>query len=483
MTTDTNKRFILPLEKVIEGERIRKDYGDITDLAKSLETYGLMQPIVVHTDGRLVAGGRRLRAARQLKWTTIPVTYFEFADEATLRMLELEENVRRKSMTWQERVLSVAAVHKQQQLTKILNGEKWTQSATGELLGRSAADVSYALQLADYINRGDKEILACERMWDAIHLLVKRAAEESNKILAKATVPAMDPALAKKLLEESLSDETPIFASPTGPQVGGVQALADDGEMPSAPADEPETLIPISRVCIHADSIAFVQQLPDASVDHCITDWPYAIDMDMLQQENTGIDVSATAAQHDVDENETLHRVILPQLFRVLKPGGFFITWTDPMQWQRNYDLAVAAGFKVQRWPLIWHKTHRCMNQMASYNFTKNYEIAIVCRKEKATLVVPQGGSVFAGATDEATRALGHPFAKPAALWQWLYAACTIRGQTVLDPFAGCGSSTLAAVQYGLQPLAVEKVEKHHSQMVVNVSEHYRKTFKKVRFV
>jgi ParB family transcriptional regulator, chromosome partitioning protein len=56
------------------GKRIRKDMGDLTGLAESIEDLGLLHPIVVFPDGRLILGERRLRAAKLLGWETIPVT-------------------------------------------------------------------------------------------------------------------------------------------------------------------------------------------------------------------------------------------------------------------------------------------------------------------------------------------------------------------------------------------------------------------------
>jgi site-specific DNA-methyltransferase (adenine-specific) len=231
------------------------------------------------------------------------------------------------------------------------------------------------------------------------------------------------------------------------------------------------------------DDVSFIQSLPDASVDHIITDWPYGIDMDNIDQANAGKSVDGTKAQHDVARNKNLQQLFIKEAYRLLKPNGFFITWTDISVWQENYDRAIAAGFSVQKWPLVWHKTHRCSNQMALYNFTKDYEIAIVCRKGNATLLTTQASSIYMGATDEFTRSLGHPFAKPAKLWKWLYDAVAHKGQLVLDPFAGSGSATIAAIESGIQPLAVESDEKYYAQLVVNVSEHYKRNLKNVKFV
>lgn len=487
--TDNNRRFIVPIASIIEGDRIRKDYSHVPELANSIKERGLLQPIVITLDNKLIAGGSRLKACRDiLKWTEIPVNYFEVLDDVTLRILEVEENVRRKAMTWQERVTAIAEVHNRQAVVKAIAGDRWTQQATGELLGMSQANVAYALELASYIRKGDKEVLGCERLWDAINLLIKRKSDESTKLLAKLTVPTTSLADARKLLSEaSLDDTADIFTSAsTGPSAGGVASLSDDGEMPNAPTAE-AIIIPLSKMCLRQEgdgsSLSVIASLPDASVNHIITDWPYGIDMSTIQQSGGGMDVSATAAEHGVDANKKLQKDFIPHAYRLIKDGGFFITWTDISVWQSNYDDLIAAGFKVQPWPLVWYKTHRCQNMAASYNFTKNYEIAIVARKGGATLIAPQDSSVFMGATDDEARSLGHPFAKPTKLWHWLFQAVTIKGQLVLDPFAGAGSSTLAAIQYGLQPLAIEVNETHHARLVVNVSEWYRKTLKNVQFI
>lgn len=478
---DQHSRVLYPIKDIKEGNRIRKDYGDLEDLAESIKTNGLIHPVVINTAGVLIAGGRRFRAHRDiLKTEFVPITYFEFADEATLRILEREENIRRKPMDWTEEVISIAEVHAHHSLTAALNSEGWTQKATGELLGMSIAHISYSLQLADLVRKKDKEILACPRPWDAIQLLTKRRANESNRIVAKLTIPKLPPGSTS---EASLDDIDALFA-PVTPSSGGVQGIHDDGEMPGGPSNTPLITVPLSRMLLRGDAVALAEQFPAESFDHVITDWPYAIDMENLQQSGMGKDVSATAAQHDVYSNEALHTVIVPLLFRLLKPGGFFITFTDNMQWQRGYDLAIRAGFKVQRWPLIWYKTTSSnQNGAAGYNFTKNYEIAMVCRKGNATLLSPQSSSVFVGGDLTEVRALGHPFAKPYALWQWLYSAVAQRGQAVFDPFAGGGSSTIAALQYGLSPTACELTDEHHSRLVVNVSEWYKKNLANVEFI
>jgi len=63
----------LSIEDIKIGPRIRKDLGDIVSLAASMKEFGLLQPVVVTTDGRLLAGVRRIEAAKKLGWSKINV--------------------------------------------------------------------------------------------------------------------------------------------------------------------------------------------------------------------------------------------------------------------------------------------------------------------------------------------------------------------------------------------------------------------------
>jgi ParB family transcriptional regulator, chromosome partitioning protein len=55
------------------GRRHRRELGDIKGLAASIADIGLLHPITVDQDGRLLAGARRLAAFKLLGRTEIPV--------------------------------------------------------------------------------------------------------------------------------------------------------------------------------------------------------------------------------------------------------------------------------------------------------------------------------------------------------------------------------------------------------------------------
>ena len=62
------------IDRIFVGPRTRRDMGDIAALAASIGDLGLLNPITVDEDGRLLAGARRLAACKLLGWTEIPVT-------------------------------------------------------------------------------------------------------------------------------------------------------------------------------------------------------------------------------------------------------------------------------------------------------------------------------------------------------------------------------------------------------------------------
>jgi ParB family chromosome partitioning protein len=66
------------------GPRLRKDLGDIDSLAKSMTSLGLLQPIIITKDMWLLAGERRLTAAKSLDWEKIPAMILPFNHSGAL---------------------------------------------------------------------------------------------------------------------------------------------------------------------------------------------------------------------------------------------------------------------------------------------------------------------------------------------------------------------------------------------------------------
>ena len=91
------------LDEIVVGERHRRDMGDIAGLAASMADprVGLLHPVVIRPDGTLIAGERRVRAAKLLGWKEIAVTVVDL--EAVVRGA-FAENACRKDFTLSEAV-------------------------------------------------------------------------------------------------------------------------------------------------------------------------------------------------------------------------------------------------------------------------------------------------------------------------------------------------------------------------------------------
>jgi ParB-like chromosome segregation protein Spo0J len=96
-----DKVTTIAIKDIRVGRRKRKA-EDVSDLVESVSQLGLLQPIVVTADNRLVAGFRRLQACKQLGWTTIPAKIVQL-DRLKTELAEIDENLVRQELTELER--------------------------------------------------------------------------------------------------------------------------------------------------------------------------------------------------------------------------------------------------------------------------------------------------------------------------------------------------------------------------------------------
>lgn len=119
--------------KYIEPEKI-------TELAQSIRTYGLMQPIVVRKTAQgieLVAGQRRLMATIELKWTQIPAIVRDLSNSSVATM-SLIENLQRENLTFLEEA---------EGYERLLKEFSLTQEVLAQRLGKSQSTIANKLRL------------------------------------------------------------------------------------------------------------------------------------------------------------------------------------------------------------------------------------------------------------------------------------------------------------------------------------------------
>jgi len=483
-------RIKLPINEIKVEERQRQDLGDIAELAKSLETYGLIQPVVITQDKRLLAGGRRMAAAVSLGWRDIDVVYRETltADEAF--EIELEENVRRKDLSWQERCLTIAKIHTLKRQRGALDGVQWGVRETGELLGAGKSQVHYCLTIANELENKDSPIWKEASMADAWRYLLRLEQEADHAELARrrlesaqaAPPPGLDDYLDVPVEAINIQKDYARERYLSNPQ-NDPNLFESYWEEKQQRDSDLRDSIRLSNLAVCGDCITYMLGRPD-SFDHIITDIPYGIDMSMLAQANTGmVDIDTVEEEHDVDANKELMARFFPAAFTTLKDAGFLITCCDIMLWQYMYDLAIAAGFKVQRWPIIWHKLNRCSNQAAQCNFTKDIELAMVCRKGNAVMMNHANTCVVAASNEGMVKLTGHKFAKPSDLWKFFAHHVSFEGQLILDPFAGRGSSLITFLGMDRRAIGVEINETHYNAMLENLRAYFLSFTPNAKFI
>jgi ParB family chromosome partitioning protein len=82
--------------------------ADLAELAASLKEHGLVQPIVVRAQGdryQLIAGQRRLAAARRLGWVQVPVRVLD-VDDRQMAEIAIVENLQRRDLDALEKAAS-----------------------------------------------------------------------------------------------------------------------------------------------------------------------------------------------------------------------------------------------------------------------------------------------------------------------------------------------------------------------------------------
>lgn len=99
-----------PVIAIYVGTRHRTHLGDVQPLADSMATIGLLHPVVITPDNQLVAGARRLAAAKRLGWVDIPVRVI---DVPSLLQAEHDENELREGFTVVERARIGMALEKE----------------------------------------------------------------------------------------------------------------------------------------------------------------------------------------------------------------------------------------------------------------------------------------------------------------------------------------------------------------------------------
>ncbi len=85
--------------------RIRIDNTDISQLKKSIDEIGLLNPIIVNEENELLSGFRRLTVCRELGWEEIDAVVLKTSDNEVKKLdVEFHENLGRSNLSNDDRL-------------------------------------------------------------------------------------------------------------------------------------------------------------------------------------------------------------------------------------------------------------------------------------------------------------------------------------------------------------------------------------------
>lgn len=403
--------FNVPLRNIIVLEdRGRKQFTGLEELASSLKEMGLIHPIVVVPSEEedkyiLVAGERRYRAATLARWKDITATLRENLSLVEQKEIELEENIRRSNLDWQEQGDILAQIHELQQK----KDKDWTLEKTAEKLGHSRSRVTDRI---------------------AVSKKLKKRPD------LKPEVAHLPFVAAKKQLELIEKRER-------------LEQLVHVGK------------VKLNSELKHGDCRELIKELEDESVDLILTDPPYGIEGVRMLSE-TGKQLNKMSGfrtmkyEHNLSKEEVmvLFTELAPEFGRILKPGAHIYIFCA-VEYMGEILQRLAPEIEFVPPALYWDRG-KPSTPGFGYNYLNCIETIIYGCKP------PRGRRLNGNASNllkhsEVPRNFRiYPTEKPVLLLRELIEQSTSVGELVLDPFAGSGSTLLATRESGRRGLGFE---------------------------
>ncbi|NLY55245.1 MAG: ParB/RepB/Spo0J family partition protein [Firmicutes bacterium] len=211
---DSRPLLHLPIDSIAPNPyqpRCNFSEEELQELAESIKTHGILQPLVVTTsDGEkaeyiLVVGERRLRAAQMAGLTEVPAIVAQYTDRE-LAEVALVENLQRKDLTPIEEAIA---------FKKLLEEYGLTQQELGERLGKSQSAIANKIRLLnlpaevlDYISR---EMITERHGRVLLKLQPEQAKEVAEHVVKAGLSVKQTEALVEQLLEAKAKKERKVI--------------------------------------------------------------------------------------------------------------------------------------------------------------------------------------------------------------------------------------------------------------------------------
>lgn len=436
-------------------------------LRTSIQSVGLLNPIIIRhgANGRyiLVAGERRLTTFKELERDTIPARLFENLSERQTFLIELQENLARNDLTWQEQTIAIFRYHQMQ----VAAFSGWTQLATGTDLGLSEKQISRYILIGKELEAKNEQVMACASLAAALNLVENRA----KHAIAAASARGL-------MLGSSIADSLRNIA--TGKQATEVDIVgiinSNSPDQISAgidPSDRQAALIAAAEEA-HAKLRALEEENPiqmddgtlpsvlnmdfldwlenhDGSqkfdVIHC--DFPYGKNYSGARTRRTGKENAGPLYDDNPDVYFTLVREFLFHQEKFILPQAHCMFWFDMQYYSWTIEMFTKAGWQLSSpYPLVWHKESQGVASDPRRRFRHCYEVALLFNRGDRHL--PNVRIDHYGMQVSSTDKL-HISQKPVKMLEHFIGGLVNEWSCFLDPTCGSGTSLVAANNLGVK--------------------------------
>ena len=450
--TDQTQRIAIFSIQIDRANRQRREI-ETGDLEASISKFGLIEPIIVERmpDGSLwlKAGERRLTACQRLGHDDILVRFAENLSEAESQIIELEENIKRKDLCWQDYCQAVSRIHKMYKELDV----GWEAQATAEQLSITQGHLSALLSVAGAM--GDEKIASAGTMREAYNIILRRekrvAGDQLQELLEvnyQLEAEGQGPFAAGQGQAEGL------FQIPADPEEGvdfiidalGAVGLSMDQELrEQGYQPKPKAAGAVLSGIAQGSFLDWVQQYsgPKFNFVHC--DFPYGINV-FNGPQGRGAESGAM-----YEDGEDIYWALLDSFLqnrdRFMSVSCHLVFWYSNKHYQRTMAIfsELAPELVFRRHPLIWVKSDNTgIIADARRDPRHVYETALMADRGDR-FVLKSVADAYSGPTDKTL----HPSTKPEPMLRHFFSMMVDENTLMLDPTAGSGASLRAADSLG----------------------------------
>jgi ParB-like chromosome segregation protein Spo0J len=417
---------------VVDREKRQRRDIDTAELERSIKQIGLIQPIVISDELKLIVGERRLTAFKNLaaegmaEFELIPAIMWGELSVLEQAIIELEENIKRKDLSWPDLVSAVATIHE----LYIDRDGSWTMYKTSEAISLSPTVISMYVKV--FKNMDDERVRGATTIREAYNHILRTQQRRIGEAI-------------EDLLEEPSGDE----------DGGGDIAIVSDGidiTLPIAPAEIgtinqlvkpiPAAAAPVRRretvLCQSFLDWASAYTGPKFNFIHC--DFPYGINMFSGPWSTRSTPITYSDSE---DDYYILLETFCQQLDKFASISCHVMFWFSERHKAGTLDMftRLAPSLKFHLFPLIWLKSDNVGIVADPRRQPRHiYETALLASRGDRN-IVKVVGDAYSAPTD---RRLG-PSCKPEPMLRHFFNMLVDTSTRMLDPTCGTGSALRAA--------------------------------------